>query len=331
MRAALLWLALLLAGPVLAQEVTLEPSPAQRCLRPAAAQRGAPVYPEVELARKTKGRVKVELVFTSPTDRPEVKVLEVEGDDLEDQRFEEAVRDHVRSYRVPCLGKGESPAQLIIDFVFQPDHRKVYWSSPQDAGEALRQTMVACMRHETGKRGPDYPTQARRTEEQGRVLARLRFVAPDQPPEVRVMSGGRAEVLEDAIKTWALGYRMPCHSGAPVDTSIIFVFYLGDAHYGFKDTSLIAFLSAIKGIQTQRVAFDFDTMGCPFDVKLLYLQPHMPNRVGSAGNEHPARREFFDWLQLAELNASRSAERAIFGDTVTFTIPCIKINLTPKE
>ena len=56
------------------------------------------------------------------------------------------------------------------------------------------------------------------------------------------MSGGRAEVLEDAIKTWALGYRMPCHSGTPVDTSILFVFYLDDAHYGFKDITLMAFL-----------------------------------------------------------------------------------------
>jgi hypothetical protein len=324
-------LACLLAGPVLAQEITSEPSAALRCLTPAAAQRGTPVYPELELARKTEGRVKVELAFASATGGPSVKVLESVGAEEVAYRFVDAVKDHVSSYRVPCLAAADGTARLVFDFSFKPDHRKVSWLEPVDADRAQRQEMVACIRHESGERGPSYPPSAMRANQQGRVLALMRFVAADQAPQVKVVGASNSNVLELTIEDWARGYRMPCHSGAPVDSRILFTFFLYGEAYGFKDTTMMQFLVSIKGIFDQRVAFDFNTMGCPFDVKLQYLQPHVPNEVGSVGSTHPARREFLEWLTRAELKLKQSAADSLFGDTVTLTIPCTKINLTPKE
>ena len=87
----------------------------------------------------------------------------------------------------------------------------------------------------------------------------------------------------------------------------------------------------MRGLRQQRVSFDFNTMNCPFEVTLAYRQPYRRNRVGQVGEPHPARQALLEWLAGLELNLPDTTLDAVWGDEVTLTVPCTKINLTPKE
>ena len=329
MRALWIGLVWLLCGPALAQEVVLEPSAVQRCLQPAVAERGVPAYPKVALQRRGGGKVKVELSFTTPDKRPAVKILESTGG----EDFEAAVEDHVRSYRVPCLQYSEIPARMVIEFVFKADDQKVTWTDSLHAEQEAKRAMLACLKHASGESGPVYPLQARRQEVQGRVLLLMHFDAPDRAPRVEVFARPSARMLADTITDWAQDYRLPCHSGGPLVASRAFHFYLGDSVYGFKSANLplMQFLRSMRGLSQARVNFDFNAMACPFEVKLAYFQPLRPNAVGQVGVPHPARQAFLDWLAAVELDLPGDTLDALFGDKVTLSVPCVKINLTPKE
>jgi hypothetical protein len=319
---------LFLAGPARAQDPTLEPSAAQRCLTPVDERRGEPVYPPHALMLGAKGRVKVELAFAAHDKRPAVTVLDSDGD----RSFVDAVKEHVAAFRVPCLGRAEAPARLVIEYVFRPgDGRHVSWTDPLDADAAARGEMLKCLRHESGDKAPAYPLAARRNGVQGRVLTRLRFDSADQPPQAQVFARPGARLLARQVKDWVQGYRLPCLGGAPLEMSQVFAFVFEGEVYGFKPASLVEFLAAVKGIRSQRLQFDFNAMGCPFDVRLRYRQPDLVNAVGTPGPPDASRRDFLDWLGRAELALPGPSLDAIFGDEVTLRIPCTKIDLNPKE
>lgn len=328
----------LLAVPVAAQQVTLEPSAAVACMTPAADARGVPEYPFVAFKSGHKGRVRVVLSFTSPDTHPAVKVTEHEGDDS----FVDAVKAHVRQFRVPCHDGGEKPVRLTFDFRFRSDDREVFYSGPADADAAAREAQLACMVHESGRKAPAYPDHAQHAQVQGRVVARLRFEAPDKPPAVEVYTRADAqsssasrrdtEMLSEPIKAWAEGYRLPCLQGRPITTNVVFVFRLERDAYGFKpNMTLMSLLPAVRNIKLQRLNFDFNRMACPFDVELTYYQPHRPNTVAEIGSHDPARRPFLDWLRQSVLDLPEPTLDSVFADTARFTVPCMKINLQPKD
>ena len=329
-RTRCLVLALALAGvwPAAAQEVTLAPSLAINCLLPAADVRGTPDYPFEQFKSRIKGRVKVELVFTTPATRPEVKVLEHEGDD----NFVRSVKDHVRDLRVPCHDGSATPARLVFDYVFKPDDRQVHWATPLDADDPARGALLRCVKNIRPQASPDYPTAARGKDVQGTVLARLRFDSPDGPPVAQVFAQPSAELLRAEIEGWVKGYRMPCHTGAPVEAVWTLVFSLkDDGGYGFRDMELLTYLRVVRDIDKQLVQFDLKQMTCPFEVRLQYRRPHLPNLVGEVGNRDPARRPFLDWLAAQELNIPKASLDAVFGDTARITVPCVTLDLKPKE
>jgi hypothetical protein len=325
-RVPLLVLGPLLVGLAAAQEVTLEPTAAQRCLTPAAEQRGKPDYPIGPFKRNESGRVAVELTFTTTDKRPAVAVLSHEGSD----EFVDAVREHVSQFRVPCLGAADIPARLQIDFQFKPDDREVHWSEPVDAGSRDRPAQLKCLVHASGDKFPEYPAAARRSELQGRVLARLRFSAPDQPPAAEVFARPAAQPLAAVVRHWVAGYRLPCLEGGPLEATWTFVFRLDDDVFGFRPLNLLQFLGAVRDIRKQTLRFDFNAMGCPFDLKFMYRQPYLPNAVGEVGGSQAARRPFLAWLAGVELDLPKRSQDAVFGDSVTLPIPCTKINLNPQ-
>jgi hypothetical protein len=310
-----------------AQEVDLLPSAASRCLQPPAEERGLPEYPFAAWKNGEKGRVKVELEFTIPDGRPRVRVLESDGP----SSMVDAVETHLRSYRVPCLTPADAPARLQIEFVFRPDDRQVLWSRPVDADATQRRKSLQCVRHTSGEKAPAYPMDALRRELQGRVLVKLRFVAPDKPPIAEVYARPSAKPLADAVDSWVQGYRMPCLDGASADGIWSFVYRIEGEAFGFKPLDLLQFMGVVSGIDKQRIGFDTSAMGCPFELRLQYRQPFTVNLVGEVGASDPARRPLIEWLQAAQLNLSRRSLDAVFADFTTITVPCVKINLKPKE
>ena len=192
--------------------------------------------------------------------------------------------------------------------------------------------MLECVKHPSGQKSPDYPRRALEGDVQGRVWSRLVFEAPDRPPKVTVQSRSQARLLAREVADWVPDLRMPCHAGAPVAADWTWVFRLeGLGAFGFGDVSLRALLANIKGIERQTVAFDFTTMGCPFEVRLRYLQPYLPNQVGEFGSRNAARRPFLDWLAATELKLTDTTLDAVFADNFTLQVPCLKIDLKPKE
>lgn len=335
-RAVVLAGLLLAAGGAMAQQsrVELAPSEALGCLSPPTAQRGAPEYPFDAYKRGDGGRVHVRLTFTAAAQGPAMKVLAEEGD----ASFVDAVRAHVQGLRVPCLAAGAPPAVLDIDYVFRKDDRSVHWHQPTDGDIAERQRQLACLRM---PEPPAYPVPALRAEMPATVLVKLRFDAADQPPTMQVHPRSDPGALVDkrrllerfaqSVERSARDIRLPCHSGAPLDLVLTYIFRIeGAGLQGFKPgLTLTALLPAVRGISRQRLAFDTGAMGCPFDVGLSYRRPHLPNAVAEVGGTDPARRPLLDWLAQVEFDLPAAMLDAIYGDFATITVPCLKIDLNP--
>ena len=324
---AVAWAALFLALPVQGNGLSLAPSPLSTCLVPPAATRGTPEYPAEQWKNGQAGRVVTELIFTGPQLRPEFKVIESSGDEA----FIDAVRRHVRDYRLPCLEDADIPARVRLEFDFRPTERTLAQPEATDPSLADRRQLLKCVVN-TRDRQPGYPSQARMQETQGRVLVTMRFVSADGPPEVTVLSRPASAVFVAPAREWAAHFRMPCFNGLPLNTQYTLVYRMeGAGDFGFRDLSLVQFVASIRNIREQRVFFDFNTMACPFEVRLQYLQPQRRNRVIQINQPHPARRAFLDWLADAELKLSERSQDAVFGDNVVLQIPCSRLNLQPQS
>jgi hypothetical protein len=101
--------------------------------------------------------------------------------------------------------------------------------------------------------------------------------------------------------------------------------------YGFKPLTLPKFLGAVRDMRRQRLEFDFTRMGCPFDVRLTYLQPARKNVVAQFDNDNPARQPFIEWLKGVQLDLPAPSLEAVYADSLTLTVPCTKLNLNSQE
>jgi len=307
--------------------VSREPTATERCLTVEPGKAGIPEYPFDQQKREEPGRVLAELVFTLPTARPEVIVIDSEGH----RAFVDAVKDHARHLRVPCLRPDEGAARLRLNFVFRAEDRKVV-GSPQTDDEQKRRTAIAqCLAHTSGRMQLDYPPSALRQHIAGRVVAVLRFTAGDQPPEVHLHSRPYAQVLRDSVGEWSKGYRLPCLQGGPSIVTVDFIFkFEGDREYGMRNVTLLQFIRSVRDIQKQRVAFDTNSMSCPFDLQMAHYQPQSQNVVGQMDNYDAARQPLIEWLRAAELGLTGPQLNAIFADRFTLHVPCLRVDLEPK-
>ncbi len=320
-------LAALLVGAAAAQTAELQPSAAKQCLRHVGGEGQQPEYPIAAYNAGTAGRVQVAFDFSSPDRPPEVTVLLQQGG----ERFVDAVKQHARGLRVPCLDAGAAPVRLQMDFVFEPGTQQVLSSEAQDPEQQRRAAMLGCVVHAKGFRVPEYPRWARREEVQGRVLVRARYSSATEPPQLEVFARPYASRLAREVQDWMQDTRLPCHTGAPISGVWHYVYILGDDRYGFNGVSFQQFLARVKGIREQTLQVDTNTMGCPFDVKLNYRQPYMTNSVHVIGDANPARRPLLAWMVASELDLPGRTLDAIWGDTARITVPCLKIDLKPKE
>lgn len=333
-RAVVLAGLLLAAGGAMAQQMQLAPSAAVACLSPPPAQRGAPEYPFTAFKNQQPGEVQVRLRFTGPTLAPAVTVLSQQGDDS----FVDAVRDHVKTLRVPCHD-GAMPVELDFVFAFRPDEAPLS-PVPVDPAQAALQRQLQCISHVSGGNLPDYPLAAERGGVQARVLTELTFHAPDQPPVARFLprvgadavTPGRhdADLFLPTLRSWVAGYRMPCHSGAPVRTRKTYVFRLEGDAWGFRPgLGLRELLPLVRNIRQQRLQLDTTRMQCPFDLKVDYFQPNLPNQVRETGPPVAARQPLIDWLAQTQLDLPPKALDSVYADTLTLTVPCLRIDLKP--
>lgn len=308
------------AGPACGAELVPQRSALLRCLTPAQDRPQSIVYPPASLQRLAGGMVRVELSFAAADAPPRVQV--VEGAELEPDLVE-TVRSHVAQYRVPCLSPGAEPARFLQDFVFTPNEgKKVVWSQPRESTPSPEQT---CYGHIHPGSLPAWPMRVR--ESFGKVLLRMQFTAPDRPPGIEVVGSDPEHPFARAAVDWAQGVRVPCMT-RPFVAQQVYTFQLeGRAPVALRDMPLTTFLRSARDATAVPVYFDFRTMGCPFELRMKYWQPHGANSVGEVGQAVPARRPFLDWLSGLSLDLKPEQQNLVVGDEFTLTVPCGTLDL----
>jgi hypothetical protein len=93
------------------------------------------------------------------------------------------------------------------------------------------------------------------------------------------------------------------------------------------DVSFPTLVAAFRGIRNANVYFDFDSMGCPFEVLFRPMQPHAPNDVGVVGEVNEERRFFLDWLSRQQLDLPAKQVNALLGQEARVSVPCMLLNL----
>jgi hypothetical protein len=304
-----------------AAEVSLAPSQALQCMTPPESERSTLSYPAEALKRKEGGVVEVELTFDDSARPPDVKALNEPLTSLA-----EGVRQHVRRYRVPCLGAGQK-AVIRQDFRFDPtDGRKVLWTTPRDANQTERRGLLACLR--ASKPRPSYPLSALRREDQGVVVLGVMFKDAANAPEITVLDDTPESSLINAAKEHALSLRLPCHDGAVFEVQFQYDFMIDGAdRLVLKDLTLPEYLRATKDIAKAQVYFSFNEMKCPFDVRIALNQPIGNNRIGEVGQSVPERVFFLDWLSRQRLILPTKQQNLLIGKSLNVSVPCGVLNL----
>lgn len=315
-----LWCAVV-PGRSWAQVEVPMPSPAVSCLTKGESEQ--PEYPKASLLRKDGGTVKLELTFERADRPPEVKILDADASEAT-RSLSEATLRHVAGFRLPCLAAGAPPVVLRQDYVFVPnDGRKVMSTVPVD--QAKKKDDSSCIRHEAGSLRPEYPATSLRAGVSGNVYVELKFTSPTTAPEIKILAK-QSDILAEAVRAHAEGLRMPCQTGEPHSTSMLFHFILEERpRLVLKDLSLIPFLKSVQHLPP--AYFDFNTMGCPFDLRVNYMQPYRANFVGQLETPRPERQALLDWLSGLRLNLEEADNTSVLGDTFTLRVPCLILNL----
>jgi len=302
----------------------LPASPSVTCLK----QPDEPVvYPEALLKNKSAAKVPVKLTFTAADVPPAV---EIERTPVEiDDAFVEAVRAHVAGMRLPCHQAGDPVVVLRQVYEFVPnDGRKVMRSTPRDESDLARARTAACVRSVSPGARLVYPREARLSGLAGAVMVDLTFSTPDAEPDLKVVATPGRD-LTKAVRNYVRNLRLPCLTDNAFTLSMVYQFILTEPGVGrpfLKDVALPAFLKDVKDLKGP-VFFDFNTMGCPFDVRLRYYQPYASNAVGQLETANSGREPFLDWMASLRFDLPRDVNLMAVGEEVTVSVPCGTLDL----
>lgn len=313
------------AAPASAQnDMTLAPSPALACLTIPGGAPLKPDYPADALKLKEGGSVKVQLEFRAPGDRPRVTVLErANFRDLND-----AVEDHVKQFRVPCMQEANGPVTLVQAYVFDADGASRVMAAPtRDTADVQRAAQLKCMRHRFPNSKPYYPRNALQRGDEGTMIVKLHFRARDQAPAVEFVGGSDNRALRGSVQSYAEDLRLPCLDDKPVDVMIAYRFVInGSQRTLLRDGDLAEVLSVAKDLP-HPAYFDFNAMVCPFDVRLTYHRPYSTNKLEQLDTAVPARQPLLDWLEGMTLRLDAEKSARVFGNKMIITVPCGKLDI----
>lgn len=284
---------------------------------------GGPTYPGLDEQARNAGVVRLNLRFTAPDRQPEVELLFRAASNA----MVDAAERHVRSYRLPCL-RG-APVTAVQEFIFRPRATDpIGWTPLQATQDPGAPPASNCLRTPVV---PLETTRSRLQREVANVFVDMRFTAPDAPPTVTLAYSSATSRLVQAVTDYVSQYRMPClrDGAAPVTLRQHFQYRpVGVGKRLFKEAvALPAFLSNMKGIREQRVAFDFNTMGCPFRVAWSLGKPALDNDVGEVGPPDRNRAEFLAWLRGLEMDMPADRFEQLVGQTVLVDVGCGKLAL----
>ncbi|MES2298698.1 MAG: hypothetical protein V4582_16765 [Pseudomonadota bacterium] len=325
------WLAVLAAvaslsqAPAQADESALAQSPALACLTRAASAPTAPAYPPERYARKDGAEIHVSLRFSGADREPAIRVDDADAS----TDFTEAIREFARHYRIPCMASGDPAVTLRQAYVFIPnDGRKVVLPSELvDDADVARREQLKCVTNVHGMDKPIWPSKALRSNAEEKLFLSYSFSAPDRAPELKWLVEPKNRDFRKALESYLDGLRLPCLKGEPITVTMLYVFEVEEnAHTVLKDTTLPKLIGASKDYALPAY-FDFNTMGCPFSLRLTYQRPYALNAVHELEASLPARKPLLEWMQKFTFKLEDDVNRKVLGDTMTVTIPCGVLHL----
>ena len=167
----------------------------------------------------------------------------------------------------------------------------------------------------------------------GTVVARLTFTSPDAPPRVEIVYEPGNPRLVTVVKRAVEDYRLSCMplGKEQVVATRQFVFHGHETAPLPRlkpQLAVIDVVRLVKDIKSQRVRFDFNTMGCPFQVEFAPFRPYANNDVREIGTHQPARDEFLGWLKNVTLDLPPSFMRTAIGQSSVVSVPCTLMDLS---
>jgi hypothetical protein len=218
---------------------------------------------------------------------------------------------------------------LRQDYVFDPlGPGVVMASAPVDAADAARRKQLACRTHIDGPRAkPAYPATSAARAEEGKILVRMRFTAPDRPPTVQIVAATPHRALRQAATNFSEGYRLPCLENGQLELDQVYAFVQeGSSRLLLRDMSLKTVLGAAK-TYAKPAFFDLNKMGCPFELRISYYQPWIKNHVAELNQSNPARAPLLNWLAGMVLDLPEKQNLTVMSDKFNLEIPCGIIDL----
>lgn len=312
-----------------AQGLQFDQPPSQLgCLTSTQPQYKRPEFPEAALKAAQIAVTRILLRFVAADQAPVVEVTYNSGD----ESFARVVREFVANYRLPCLNAaaGAVEATQEFQFVSRGQEPLIVLNPPRSNDRTIAQLDAECLASIKSAAPPDYPAESRKRGEYGSVLVRLKFLSSDAEPEVTVLYDSGSRLLANVVRASVSKYRLPCMKPGepPMGAIQRFQFSYGGAESKLQaNVTLIQLAAMIKDVAAQKVRFDFNTMGCPFDLKFSLYRPYTVNSVSEVTTSDPNRRELLEWLRGASLDIPGHAMKTVIGNTTTVSVPCGVLDL----
>lgn len=280
-----------------------------------------PRYPEHDKLDRREGSMRLLLKFTQPNAKPAVEVLfNSAREDMQD-----LVERYVAGYRLPCLKPEDGEVRAVQEFDFRnTDRDPTPMSPPPDAQGPLCVVMP--------RQGLDYRMGFGRSEAE-HLIAHITFKGDgQQPPDVTFAYVKASKSLQDAVREWVAGYRMPCRTAQDKPRTIEQSFSMhpdNKRRYGFKRErfSLREFLGLMKEPGKRPAYFDLNTMACPFKVDFTIGGEGLPHNASVPGPIDPNRVGFLHWLKGLQFDfKSDDMANDLWGTRLQVDVPCGVIN-----
>jgi len=276
-----------------------------------------PRYPQHDKLDRGQGAMRLLLKFTTPDSRPAIQVLfNSAREDMQD-----IVERYVSKYRLPCLKPEDGEVSAVQEFDFQNHDRDPAPVTPPEEGHGPLCVVMP-------RNGLKYNLGFGRSEVE-HLVAEITFRGDgQQPPDVTFSYVKASSRMQEAVREWVAGYRMPCRTAQDKPRTIEQRFSMypdNRRRYGFKQErfSLREFLGLMKEPWKRPARFDLDTMGCPFKVDFVIGGEGMPHKASVRGPVDPNKVGFLRWLSGLQF-AFKSDDMAndMFGTQLQIDVPC---------
>ncbi|MBE2241267.1 MAG: hypothetical protein IAE86_00805, partial [Burkholderiaceae bacterium] len=244
--------------------------------------------------------VRLVLQFSEPMVEPEVTV----GFNSGDPAFADAAIAVAKAQRLACAQRGKQPLRYTqeLQFVDGEVPKGVVWPIRSINERRAADGDATCFKSADGR--PRFPNKLPWNGlvpgsnlaalppddvQPKTIIAKLEFSGPNVAPKATILFSRGGKRFDAAVLDYVAEHRWSCMKAGDPPVEAVQVFnYVFDGHEPTPVAlTLQQFLGAVDKVSEKKAYFDFRTMGCPFSMRMTYLQPFMSNEVVEVGDANP--------------------------------------------